>query len=102
MSDLESERTRASAADLMCAAGQLGKPLSYFLPANFPEPDITEEECDVLRDYRRMWHEENRILARKLLRETADRETEQDLAQQRKEHEQMRAERKPRARNRIR
>ncbi len=51
-------------------------------------------DANALRDCERMWREENRTLARKLLRDIADRETEENLAEQRKESQQKKAEMK--------
>jgi transcriptional regulator with XRE-family HTH domain len=84
-SDLERGRTEISASDLMYIATQLQTPIRYLLPVNVPEGEITADEWEILRDYRRMWREENQDLARKLMKEIADRETEQDLKAQKQE-----------------
>jgi transcriptional regulator with XRE-family HTH domain len=84
-SDIERGRTELSACDLMEIAAKLDTPIRYFLPVNVPEGEISEEEWEVLSDYRRMWRVENQSLARTLLKEIADHETEEDLAKQKRE-----------------
>ena len=86
-SDFERGRTELSASDLMHIAAQLQTPIRYLLPVNVPEGEIAAEEWEIIHAYRRMWKEENRDLARKLLKEIADRETEQDLEMQKREAE---------------